>query len=160
MYVYHGDGTQAGLIDPARIVQQVTKADAAPEGKPAMQAVFDENGSLVGIVDPADITPVAGAGGKADEPEPEPVVDEAAPQDPAAAGVPADAVGKAEDVTKAEEAPAPAEASTTPDFVTQVTKSVSEAITSAFENQNATFTTRPSPSRRTVIEGQAADSKR
>jgi hypothetical protein len=71
-----------------------------------MQAVFDEDGNLVGIVDPADITPVAGAGGSTgDDPEPEPGPAAAAapdpadmtPQPPADAGIPADQVGKAAD---------------------------------------------------------------
>lgn len=63
--VYDRDGTLAGVANADAIVQRVAKADAS-EGKVTMQAVFDENGNLVGIVDPADITPVAGAGGKPD----------------------------------------------------------------------------------------------
>ena len=151
VYVYNGDGTQAGLVDPARIVQQVAKADAPPDGKPSMQAVFDQDGNLVGIVDPSAITPVSGAGSKA-EPEPDPApVDDTAAQPAADAGTPADAVGKG-----AEEAPAPAEAADTPDFVTQVTKSVSEALTSAFENQATTFK-ETIAKQATVIDGQAAE---
>ena len=52
-----GDGPQRSLPGdvPGR---EVIKADG---DKPAMQAVFDADGNLVGIVDPAQITPVAGA---------------------------------------------------------------------------------------------------
>lgn len=50
----------AGMVaDPARIVQRVTKA---AKDKPLMQPVFNENGDLVGIVDPADIQPITVAG--------------------------------------------------------------------------------------------------
>ena len=153
VYIYHGDGTQAGLVDPARIVQQVTKAAGDGDGKPAMQAVFDADGNLVGIVDPAAITPVSGAGASpADEPPPAaPPVDETAPEPPAEAGTPADAVGKQADTEQAAEA-APA----TPDFATEVAKSVTDALTSAFENQAATFR-ETIAKQATVIDGQAAE---
>ena len=133
VYIYHGDGTQAGLVDPGQIVQQVAKADAPPDGKPSMQAVFDQDGNLVGIVDPSAITPVSGAGSKADpEPDPTPPVDDTDPQSPADAGTPADApVAKAADEAS-ETAPGD-----TPDFVTAVTKSVSEAMQAAFAAQSA-----------------------
>jgi hypothetical protein len=61
--VYDAARSLTGLVAPAAIVQ---KADA-DGGKTTMQAVFDEDGNLVGIVDPADITPVSGAGGKASD---------------------------------------------------------------------------------------------
>jgi len=133
VYVYAADGTQAGLVDPGQIVQQVAKADAPPDGKPSMQAVFDQDGNLVGIVDPSAITPVSGAGSKADpEPDPTPPVDDTDPQSPADAGTPADApVAKAADEAS-ETAPGD-----TPDFVTAVTKSVSEAMQAAFAAQSA-----------------------
>jgi hypothetical protein len=96
-------GAIVGLTRPEAIVQQVAKADGDGDGKVTMQAVFDENGNLVGIVDPADITPVAGAGGGTasggDEPQPGPAAAAAdmTPQPPAEAGTPADAVGKSAD---------------------------------------------------------------
>ncbi len=54
----------------------------------------------MGIVDPADITPVSGAGGGSGggaqpDPAPAPAADDMQPQPPADAGTPADAVGKA-----------------------------------------------------------------
>ena len=77
---------------------QVAKADDA-EPDPKMQAVFDANGKLVGVVDPSAITPVAGA-----------VAPDAAPDatDPAAAD-PAAAAAGAGDMT-----PAPAADAGTP----------------------------------------------
>ncbi len=97
-----------GLTRPDAIVQQVAKADSDAPAKAAMQAVFDEDGNLVGIVDPADITPVAGAGGGSGDSDdggaqPGPAAAAApdpgdmTPQPPADAGTPADAVGKAAD---------------------------------------------------------------
>jgi hypothetical protein len=95
-----------GLTRPERIVQQVAKAGGDDGGKTTMQAVFDEDGNLVGIVDPADITPVAGAGGGSgddsdggDGMQAGPAAAAAPagddnPQPPADAGTPADAVGK------------------------------------------------------------------
>jgi hypothetical protein len=92
---------RACQADPASIRQQIAKADGDGEGKVTMQAVFDENGNLVGIVDPADITPVAGAGGKPDADEGEPqagpaaaAADDMTPQPPAEAGTPAEDVAK------------------------------------------------------------------
>lgn len=97
--VYDRGGRQC-ITRPDAILDPVAKADGDAEGKVTMQAVFDEKGNLVGIVDPADITPVSGAGGST-EPEPEPAAaapdDDMTPQPPADAGVSADAVGKAAD---------------------------------------------------------------
>jgi len=101
-------GRLLGLARPEAIVQQVAKADGDGDGKVTMQAVFDENGNLVGIVDPADITPVAGAGGGSSDdgdgdmqPGPAaaaaPAAGDMTPQPSADAGTPADAVGKAAD---------------------------------------------------------------
>ena len=97
--VYDRDGNLAGVTNAESVVQRVAKADA-DGGKVTMQAVFDENGNLVGIVDPADITPVAGAGGKpdaTDAPDAAPAADasDMTPQPPAEAGTPADDVAKA-----------------------------------------------------------------
>ena len=90
-------------VRPGAIRAPVAKADGDTDaGKPTMQAVFDEDGNLVGIVDPADITPVSGAGGGSGgdaqpDPAPAPAADDTQPQPPADAGVAADAVGKAAD---------------------------------------------------------------
>ena len=55
-----GDGPQATLPGDAQTPgRQVVKADG--EGKTPMKVVFNQAGNLVGIVDPADITPVANA---------------------------------------------------------------------------------------------------
>jgi hypothetical protein len=101
-------GRLLGLARPEAIVQQVAKADGDGDGdgKVPMQAVFDEKGNLVGIVDPSDITPVSGAGGSSsddgDGMQAGPAAaaapaDDMTPQPPAEAGTPADAVGKAAD---------------------------------------------------------------
>jgi hypothetical protein len=72
------------------------------EGKAKMVAVFDSKGDLVGVCDPGDITPIAGADAPtANEEEP---AAEAPPADPAdltpapaaAAGTPADDVAKSD----------------------------------------------------------------
>jgi hypothetical protein len=73
-----------------------------------MQAVFDQDGDLIGIVDPDAIQPVTGAGGKPaadgmdgdgmqDGPAAAAAPDDMTPQPPADAGTPADEVGKAAD---------------------------------------------------------------
>lgn len=78
--------------------EPVTKADGE---KPQMVAVYDSNGNLVGVCDPADITAVQGAKPKGDgseEAEPAPVEPAAeatpdlTPAPPAEVGTPADAV--------------------------------------------------------------------
>jgi len=81
--VYDRDRGLVGVANSDAIVTRVTKADDG-DGKVTMQAVFDENGNLVGIVDPADITPVAGAGGKPDDGDAAPAAD-AAPAEGASA---------------------------------------------------------------------------
>lgn len=99
--VYDRAGRQC-VTSPAAIREPVAKADGEGDGKVTMQAVFDENGNLVGIVDPADITPVAGAGGKGDgdgDMQPGPAAaaaaaDDMEPQPPAEAGTPAQDVAK------------------------------------------------------------------
>jgi hypothetical protein len=91
-------------VDPARISQQVAKADE-PEGKAKMVAVFDSKGDLVGVCDPGDITPIAGADAPAANEEEAKPAEPEAPADPAdltpapaaAAGVPADGVAKADE---------------------------------------------------------------
>lgn len=98
------------LVAPGAIRTSVAKADGDTDAKTPMQAVFDEDGDLIGIVDPADITPVSGTGGGKsgdadDAPAPVPAADDMQPQPPADAGVAADAVGKAageENVTTAQ----------------------------------------------------------
>jgi hypothetical protein len=97
-----------GLVDPARIGEQIAKADADSEGKPKMVAVFDSKGDLVGVCDPGDITPIAGADAPPANEEEPPAADkpaaEAPPADPADltpapaadAGTPADDVAKAD----------------------------------------------------------------
>jgi hypothetical protein len=101
---------------PAEPQADVVKADE-PEGKAKMVAVFDSKGDLVGVCDPGDITPIAGADApSANEEEPPAAPAEAPPADPADltpapaadAGTPADDVAKAdgaEPVVKAEEDP-------------------------------------------------------
>lgn len=120
--VYDQARRLVGVTAPASVVTRLAKAASdAPAPKVPMQAVFDADGTLVGIVDPSDITPVSGAGkaagddGDGDTPDADadaPAADDAAPaadgsaapaadpgdmtpQPPADAGTPADAVGKA-----------------------------------------------------------------
>jgi hypothetical protein len=98
------------LVDPANISQQIAKADAADGdgdgAKGKMVAVFDSKGTLVGVCDPADITPVAGAdapaandgksddGAKPADAAPAPAADDMTPAPAASAGTPADDVAK------------------------------------------------------------------
>jgi hypothetical protein len=88
-----------GYARPEAILGAIAKADG--EGKVAQVAVYDAEGNLVGVADPADITPLANAkapdpgGGAAPAPDAPAPADDTTPQPPAAAGIPADAVGKA-----------------------------------------------------------------
>lgn len=96
-------------VPASRIYDGIVKADEADgDAKTTMQAVFDEKGNLVGIVDPADITPVSGASsGKDDgdgEMQPGPAAAAAGdmtPQPSASAGTPAGEVEKATAATGA-----------------------------------------------------------
>jgi hypothetical protein len=84
----------------------VAKADDA---KAPMQAVFDQKGNLIGIVDPSAITPVAGAGGGSKDGDAKP--DDAAAPDAAAPA--ADAAPAAPDAPAA--APAADDSDMTPE---------------------------------------------
>lgn len=122
----------AASLDPqpvaGAVVTDVAKtAEAAPVAKadkPPQVAVYDANGNLVGVVDPADVTMIAAAKAPAantddapDEPAPTAEAPDAPPTDmtpaPAASvGTPADAVpaaddavAKAADTTENTEAP-------------------------------------------------------
>lgn len=102
---------EAAPADVTKAEQDVVKAD---EAKATMQGVYDADGNLVGVCDPADITPLVPAastddgdddsGDDADmaSDDTAPVTD-TTPADPATVGTPADAT--ADDVTK-ESAPA------------------------------------------------------
>jgi hypothetical protein len=106
--VYDRQGRQC-ITRPDAIMQPVAKADGDDAEKPKMQAVFGQDGDLIGVVDPDAITPVAGAAspaagdGDADGMQAGPAAaaapdaDDMTPQPPADAGTPADAVGKAAD---------------------------------------------------------------
>ena len=95
--------------------RQVIKADGDGEGKAKMVAVFDSKGDLVGVCDPGDITPIAGADAPAAneeepaaEPQPGPAAAAAAdgdmtPEPPAAAGVPSEGVAKSDDTETTDE---------------------------------------------------------
>jgi hypothetical protein len=102
------DHTRA-LVGVTASASIVTKADADSSGdggKPAMMAVFDQDGNLIGIVDPSEITPVQGAAKPKDADPAKPADDPAKPADPADltpapsadAGTPAD--GSDDDVAK------------------------------------------------------------
>lgn len=82
---------------------EVAKADGA-EGKAAQVAVYDSRGNLVGVADPADITPLANvaAPSKGDD------------MDEAAAAPPADAMPDAAPADPADMTPAPAADAGTP----------------------------------------------
>jgi hypothetical protein len=102
--VYDRQGRQC-ITRPDAIMQPVAKADGDDAEKPKMQAVFDQDGDLIGVVDPDAITPVAGAaaspaaddGMQAGPAAAAAPADDMTPQPPAEAGTPADAVGKAAD---------------------------------------------------------------
>jgi hypothetical protein len=116
--------------------EAVAKADGdGGDAKPTMQAVFDQNGDLIGIVDPDAITPVAGAGGKPDAAEAapeaaaEPAAADLTPAPGAETGTPAEDVAKS-DSTQDPSTALPAEA---------VLKSiVEEAVNAALAAQGAT----------------------
>ncbi|RPE39751.1 hypothetical protein EDD90_2768 [Streptomyces sp. Ag109_O5-1] len=111
------EGTIAETVEtPAAATDPVGKADG-DEGKAPMVAVYDSAGRLVGIVDPAEITPISGADAGDDTPTaedaPDAGDDSAADLDPAPA---ADAGTPAKDVNKgADTAPADDVTKTTTD---------------------------------------------
>jgi hypothetical protein len=138
-------GSPVGLVKPG----EVFKADAEP--KAAQVAVYNQAGDLVGICDPADITPIQGAkapaggdeakddGGekpKADAPAADPA--DLTPAPPADAGTPADAPAAPaddEDVAKAE-GDAPADGQDKTQDVRDVLKSiVAELVTEKLAEQ-------------------------
>lgn len=130
-------GQSAADTKEGAMAQPETSADAAAESgqepgmgiakadteKAPMQAVFDQNGNLCGVVDPAQIQPVTGASSSDDdsdgdsdgatdaagddsqpEPNDSPAGDDLTPEDPAEAGTPADGVTKADHDDTAEPA--------------------------------------------------------
>jgi hypothetical protein len=135
--VYDGARQLAGLVAPDAI-SQVAKADDG-DGKTTMQAVFDEDGNLVGIVDPADITPVAGAGPKADSADmdgdgteaaaPADAATDMTPAPAAETGTPADAVDDDGTVAKSEGIPPAANHLISPDALESIiAKAVAAAL--------------------------------
>lgn len=109
-----------GHVDPAAIAEPVAKADAdtgadGDDGK-QLQAVFDQDGQLIGVVDPAAIQPVSGAGKPAPKDDGTAAAEDGKPAEPAAgakdgaadmtpappadAGTPADGSGDDDDVAK------------------------------------------------------------
>ena len=126
--VYDHARRHIGIVDEAAIVQ---KADG--DEKKAMQAVFDQDGDLIGIVDPDAIQPVTGAGGPdpadmdgdgTDAAAPADTATDMTPQPPAATGTPADAV--ADGVAKQD---------STPDMATVLKSIVAEAVAAALGAQ-------------------------
>lgn len=117
----------------------MAKADGE---KTPMVVVYDQKGRLIGIADPADITPVANAEADADDMDDAAPADDAAPPDSTSetpdltpapsdeAGTPADAVTD-DDVTKAHSTSAP----DTPDMFTS---SLLEMVKSALTDHSAT----------------------
>jgi hypothetical protein len=103
------DATEASGQEPALGAQQPEPVGKADGEKPEAVAVYDKNGDLVGIVDPSDITRIAGAGSD-DDSESDGTDDSSADADPgtpdltpapaAEVGTPADAVPDDADVTK------------------------------------------------------------
>jgi hypothetical protein len=98
--VYDRYGKQV-TVRAGDILDPVAKADGDGGEKPQMQAVFDQDGDLIGVVDPAAITPVAGASAPAaddgaDETAAAPAADDSdmQPQPPADAGTPSEDVAK------------------------------------------------------------------
>lgn len=126
-------GNVLGLATPG----QVFKADAAPDGdggKPEQVAVYDADGNLVGVADPADITPLANVKAPAknddgEKPEGEPAKPAAdgdmTPAPAAGAGTPADDVNKQQDT--------PAATDDTQDAHEVLKGIVAEAVTAALD---------------------------
>jgi len=117
-----GTASETTIETPAAaVVDPVGKADGEGEGKPAMVAVYDAKGKLVGIVSPDEITPISGADAAEEKPE-EPETPAAADLEPA----PAAAVGTPSGEGVAKEADTPAD----PDAAAgDVTKSTTDTDT-------------------------------
>jgi hypothetical protein len=145
----HGEQPQMGIAKTddasgASGVGSVAKADG--EGKAAMRAVYDAKGHLVGIVDPADITPIEDAtpddDGDGDEPDADGDGGKAADMQPAPAGevgTPADAVPDGVEKTT----------TTTDTTADAVLKSIADVIKAELGTYSA--------SQEQVIAKQAAD---
>lgn len=66
--------SSADIVSPDGLAA-VAKADSGDDGKPALTVVFDADGNVIGVCDPAAIQPVSGAGKKDPgdaKPDPEP----------------------------------------------------------------------------------------
>jgi hypothetical protein len=135
--VYGADGAPLGFAPAGKIRTRVAKADGDADGaKPGMQAVFDQDGDLVGVCDPADITPVSGTGAKKDDDDdgddgeaPAPDAGDLTPQPAAEAGTPAATVAKGDGA---------ATENVTPATMADVLKTVAgEAATRAVEALSA-----------------------
>jgi hypothetical protein len=134
--VFDHDRRFLGLTDPAAVLTDIAKADKTP-----MCVVYNQDGALIGIVDPGDITPVANSEAKPDEaPADADAAEPAAaaepvPAPPAEVGTPADAVDNDDDTVTKTSAPATGEGDDTPVTVTRgVLKSLAaEMVTAALE---------------------------
>lgn len=109
-----------------------TEVEKADDVKPQMRAVYDAKGRLIGVVDPADVTPIADAEPDGDEPdgdegtEPAQAPADMTPEPSAEVGTPANAV--TDGVTK----------NTTDNASDAVLKSIAEVVKAQFQEYSAT----------------------
>lgn len=145
-------------VADAPATDQVGKADAETDGKAPMRAVYDATGNLVGIVDPAQITPIAGAEAPADAAPDAAAADADAGDDltPAPAGevgTPADGdgVAKQTDTTDiAGDADGVTKADATSDDVLK--SSIRDLVKSVLDEHSATQTAEIAKTRDAVLE--------
>jgi hypothetical protein len=122
-----------GLTDPSAILTDIAKADG--DGKKAMCVVYNQDGALIGIVDPDDITPVSNSEAKADEAPADggdaAPADDMTPAPPGEVGTPAGAVDDDDTVAKAA-VPGNEDSDDTPITVTRnVLKSIAQEAAAA-----------------------------
>lgn len=141
--LYDAAGELLGVAPSEAISRRVAKADSGDGEKQAPTVVFDEDGNILGIVDPGQIQPVTGVGGKKSEPKPDaaatpdsdaPDGSDLEPQPSASVGTPADgSQDDDEDVAKGTQAPGNGE--NTP--MADVLKSIESVVRKALEAQEA-----------------------
>lgn len=142
--LYDAAGELLGVAPSDAVTMQVRKADSGDGEKQAPTVVFDEDGNILGIVDPGQIQPVTGVGGKKTGPADDAAKPDASgapdgsdlePQPSASAGTPADgSQDDDEDVAKGTQAPGNGENANAQD---EVLKSIESAVLKALQTQEA-----------------------
>lgn len=144
-------------VADAPATDQVGKADAEADGKAPMRAVYDATGNLVGIVDPAQITPIAGAEAPADA-APDAAAadagagagDDLAPAPAGEVGTPADGDGVAKQTDTTDTGDGVTKADATSDDVLK--SSIRDLVKSVLDEHSATQTAEIAKTRDAVLE--------